>query len=88
MNKERGILLFTAPWCEHCKVVTPLLESMGSKGKIKLKKVNVDYDVSTTSRYNVRSVPTVILTDLQGNEIKRRGGAGMSEQDILNWANG
>jgi thioredoxin 1 len=88
MNKERGILLFTAPWCEHCKVVTPLLESMGSKGKIKLKKVNVDYDVSTTSRYNVKSIPTVILTDLQGNEIKRRGGAGMSEQDILNWANG
>lgn len=88
MNKERGILLFTAPWCEHCKIITPLLESMGSKGKIQLRKVNVDYDVSTTSRYNVKSIPTVILTDLQGNEIKRRGGNGMSEQDILNWANG
>ena len=88
MNKERRILLFTAPWCEHCKIITPLLESMGSKGKIQLRKVNVDYDASTTSRYNVKSIPTVILTDLQGNEIKRRGGAGMSEQDILNWANG
>ena len=58
---NRGILLFTAGWCEHCKVITPLLESMSNKGKINFKKVNVDYDASTTSNYNVKSVPTVIL---------------------------
>ena len=53
-----------------------------------VKKVNVDYDASTTSRYNVKSIPTVILTDLQGNEISRKNGARLSEQDIMNWYNG
>ena len=88
MSKQRGILLFTAEWCQHCKVITPLLESMGNRGKINFRKVNVDYDASTVSRYNIKSVPTVILTDLQGNEISRKGGAGLSENDIMAWYNG
>ena len=85
---KRGILLFSAPWCEACKVITPLLESMSRRGQINLKKVNVDYDASTTSRYKVKSIPTVILTDLQGNEISRKNGARLSEQDVMNWYNG
>lgn len=85
---NRGILLFTAGWCEHCKVITPLLESMSNKGKINFKKVNVDYDASTVSNYNVKSVPTVILTDLQGKEISRKSGAGLGENDIMAWYNG
>jgi len=88
MSKQRGLLLFTASWCQHCKVITPLLESMSSRGKINFRKVNVDYDASTVSRYNVKSVPTVILTDLQGNEISRKGGAGLGENDIMAWYNG
>jgi thioredoxin-like negative regulator of GroEL len=85
---SRGILLFTAGWCEHCKVITPLLEAMYGKGMINFKKVNVDYDADTVSRYNVKSVPTIILTDLQGNEISRKNGSGLSENDIMAWYNG
>lgn len=85
MNK--GILYFSAPWCGPCKVMSPLVEQMAKQGKIKMKKINVDYDASMPQKYNIKSVPTMVLTDLDGNEINRKTGQ-MSEQQILDWYNG
>ena len=85
MNK--GILYFSAPWCGPCKVMSPLIEQMGKQGRIKVKKVNVDYDAQLPQQYNIKSVPTMVLTDLDGNEISRKVGQ-LSEQQILDWYNG
>jgi len=84
---NRGILYFSAPWCGPCKVMSPLVEQMDKQGKIKVKKINIDYDAQTTQKYGIRNIPTMVLTDLQGNEIKRQTGA-MSEQQILDFYNG
>ena len=65
---NRGILYFSAPWCGPCKVMSPLIEQMDKQGKIKVKKINVDYDASMPQKYNIKSVPTMVLTDLDGNE--------------------
>ena len=78
---------FSAPWCGPCKVMSPLIEQMDKQGKIKVKKINVDYDASMPQKYNIKSVPTMVLTDLDGNEINRKVGQ-MSEQQILDWYNG
>ena len=51
MNK--GILYFSAPWCGPCKVMTPLIEQMGKQGRIKVRKVNVDYDAQLPQQYNI-----------------------------------
>ena len=85
MNK--GILYFSAPWCGPCKVMSPLIEQMGKQGRIKVKKVNIDYDAQLPQKYNIKSVPTMVLTDLDGNEISRKVGQ-LSEQQILDWYNG
>ena len=85
MNK--GILYFSAPWCGPCKVMSPLMEHLAKEGKIKMKKVNVDYDASMPQKYNIKSVPTMVLTDLDGNEIKRTTG-NMSEVQIMEFYNG
>ena len=64
---EKGIIYFSAPWCGPCKVMSPLIEQMGQQGKIRVRKVNVDYEASITQQYNVKNVPTMVLTDLEGN---------------------
>ena len=84
---NRGILYFSAPWCGPCKVMSPLMEQMEKQGKIKMKKINVDYDASMPQKYNIKSVPTMVLTDLDGNEIKRSTGQ-MSEVQIMEFYNG
>ena len=58
MNK--GILYFSAPWCGPCKVMSPLLEQMGKKGQVKVKKINIDYEASLPAEYNIKNIPTII----------------------------
>ena len=84
---EKGIIYFSAPWCGPCKVMSPLVEQMEQQGKIRVRKVNVDYEASITQQYNVKNVPTMVLTDLEGKEIRRKIGQ-MTEQQILDFYNG
>ena len=54
---------FWAPWCGPCRVIGPILEDLSTQhgAKITFTKVNVDENPRTASRYNILSIPTVIL---------------------------
>ncbi len=55
---------FGAEWCGPCRQMEPLLEQLFNgewKGKIQLAKVDVDQSVDTTMKFQVMSVPTLIL---------------------------
>jgi thioredoxin len=48
---------FWAPWCRPCKALEPILEEL----PVAVARVNVDEEVGIASRYDVLSIPTVIL---------------------------
>ena len=54
---------FWAEWCGPCRMIGPSLEDIAKDmdGKLKVVKVNIDENPTTPSRYNVRSIPTLLL---------------------------
>ena len=83
---DKGILYFSAPWCGPCQQLSPIINQLVSEG-INIKKVNIDYDTNLSQKYTVRSIPTLILTDMNGNEIKRMSGGGKTKEQIKSWFN-
>jgi thioredoxin 1 len=66
---------FWAPWCGPCRVVHPVLEEMDAeRGDLKIVSLNVDDNQQTAARYEVLSIPTMILFK-NGEAVKRIVGA-------------
>jgi thioredoxin 1 len=56
------IVDFWAPWCGPCRVVSPILAEINSEREdIRVVKLNVDENQQTAVRYEVLSIPTMIL---------------------------
>ncbi len=68
---------FYATWCGPCKQVAPLLESSALKlaGKVIFLKVNVDVSSDLSQKYEIRSMPTVLLLDQNGKIQEKKVGA-------------
>jgi thioredoxin 1 len=54
---------FWAEWCGPCKMVAPILDEIAEekKGELRIVKLNVDDNVKTAQRFEVMSIPTLIL---------------------------
>jgi thioredoxin len=54
---------FWAVWCGPCRAVAPIVDELAKeyKGKLKVVKVDVDANVETASRYNILSIPTLLI---------------------------
>ena len=71
---------FWAEWCGPCRMVGPVVEELAVDfdGKIKFVKVNVDEANELASKYNVFSIPTLIILN-KGKVIAQQVGAGSKD---------
>ena len=67
---------FWAEWCGPCKQIAPILADIATEqqGKITIAKLNVDEHPDLAMRYNVMSIPTLLVFD-KGDVAKRIVGA-------------
>ncbi len=65
-----------APWCGPCRMIAPILEELAVEmaGRIRIAKLNVDDNPITAGRFNVRSIPTMLVIK-DGREVDRIIGA-------------
>lgn len=67
----KQMLYFTGTWCQPCKIFRPIMESLRSEMSITF--IDIDASPQTTTTWNVRSIPTVIVIK-DGMEIGRAVG--------------
>ena len=65
VEKAEGLTVvdFWATWCAPCRMIAPVLDQLAAQydGKAKVMKLDVDSNVKTASRFNVRSIPTMLF---------------------------
>lgn len=80
-----GLVLadFFATWCQPCKMMHPVLEQVKDAlgDRIRIIKVDVDKYGATAGRYQIQSVPTLML--FRNGEVLWRASGAMSKADLL-----
>ena len=57
------VLDLWAPWCGPCRMIAPILDELASQmsGRLRFAKLNIDENPATAQRFNVGSIPTLLV---------------------------
>jgi thioredoxin 2 len=76
---------FWAPWCGPCRMMAPTFEQAASElePQYRLAKVNTEAHPELGARFNIRSIPTLVMFQ-NGREIARQSGA-LDKSSLVRW---
>ncbi|HEU5409440.1 MAG TPA: thioredoxin [Candidatus Acidoferrales bacterium] len=63
-SKTQPVMVdFWAEWCGPCRMLSPTVDKIATEraGRVKVVKMNVDENINTPGRYNVRGIPTLLI---------------------------
>lgn len=82
MGSGVALVDFWAPWCNPCKMLSPVIDKLADEyeGKAKICKVNVDEQGELSKRFGIRNIPTILF--MKDGEIKDQVTGAMPEQVI------
>ncbi len=73
---------FWAEWCGPCKMLAPTIDKIAEKynGQVVVGKLNIDNSPSVAQKYNVRSIPNILI--ISNGEVKEQVVGNVPEADI------
>ena len=86
LKSEKAVLLdFWAEWCGPCKMIAPLLDEAADQyeDKLMVAKLNIDENPNTPAKYQIRSIPTLMLFK-DGTVLAQKLGA-MPKKDLTDF---
>ena len=81
------LLKFYAEWCGPCKGLTMVINGAKDKIDIAVEEFDIDNEMMMVQEYKIRSVPTMVLVDDTGKEIRRQIGLA-TEEKLLEFLKG
>ena len=75
LNSDKKVLVdFNANWCGPCRMLRPIIDEIAKeKDDIKIVSINIDDEEELAEKYEVMSIPCLVLFD-KGAEVKRNVG--------------
>lgn len=85
--KQVKVIKFYADWCGPCRMMKPIYSQLSEElSDVQFLEVNVDEDVATTEKYEVKTLPTIIVLE-DDVEVRRNSGF-MALPQLLNLIKG
>ncbi len=86
-SKTPVIVDFAADWCQPCKIQKPILQKLAKEeaGRVKIITIDVDRNKAVAQKYNIMSVPTLMIFKA-GKTMHRQAGVHQLSQlkDLVN----